>query len=140
MAAAVVLATVAQIAGDVPVRPLDRGSQSGIEDARQVIVSSSEQFARLWREHSLNAQPAVDFSRESVVAVFLGPRNTAGYAVEVVAVSHTVAGDVVIRYREQSPPTDAVTAQVLTFPFVIVAIPGKPSDVRFELQPAPAVH
>ena len=130
LVAAIAVAALLQTAG-VPVRVIDQGSQSGIEEARRVVVTTPEQFAGLWREHSTHPQPAVDFSRESVVGLFLGTRQTAGYAVEIVSVSQGGTGTVV-SYRERTPSPGSITAQVLTFPFVIAAVPVLVPPVRFE--------
>jgi hypothetical protein len=48
-------------------------------------------------------------------------------------VSATPEGDtLVVRYREQAPPSGAVTAQVITSYYHFVAIPKTPATVRFE--------
>jgi hypothetical protein len=130
LAAALVAALLMQPA-DAAFRVLDRGGQSGVEEARQVVVTSSGQFATLWRQHSARPQPAVDFSKESVVGIFLGTRMTAGYSVEMVSITRSASGTVV-RCREVGPPADAVTAQVLTFPYILVAAPVISQPVRFE--------
>lgn len=129
-ALAVVVALGLQATG-LPMRTIDRGFQSGIEAPRQVVVTSADAFASLWREHSMKPAPAVDFRREAVVAVFLGTRQTAGFSVDIVSVSQEATGTVVI-YRERTPPADAITAQVLTFPYVITAVQGLTTPVRFE--------
>jgi hypothetical protein len=118
-------------AGDLPVRSIDRGFQSGVEAPRQVVVTSADAFAALWREHSIKPAPMVDFTREAVVAVFLGVRQTAGFSVDIVSVTGGPMGTVVT-FRERTPGADAITAQVLTFPYVIAAVQGLTPPVRFE--------
>jgi protease stability complex PrcB-like protein len=41
-------------------------------------------------------------------------------------------GVLVVQYRETRPAGDAITAQVITSPFAIVALPKFAGDVRFE--------
>ncbi len=130
LAAAFVAAMLAQSAS-LPIRVIDSGAQSGIEARRQVTISTAAEFAALWREHAARPLPTVDFATESVVGIFLGARPTAGYRVEVVSVVTDASGSLV-RYREQAPPSDAVTAQVLTYPFVVVSVPTLRPPVRFE--------
>lgn len=116
----------------VPVRVLDRGAASLIEEARTAVVQSTDRLAALWREHTGNQPvPAVDFARETVVGIFVGTRNTGGYSVEIVQVERGQDA-VTVRYRERTPPAGSVTAQVLTFPFVIAAIPRADGPIRFE--------
>jgi hypothetical protein len=116
------------------VRIVDRGTSSMIEEQRTAVASTPAQFAALWREHSGEPQPAVDFAKETVVAIFLGTRNTAGYTVDIAGVERTPAA-VIVHYRERQPAPDAVTAQMLTFPFVIAAIPRGDVQVRIERAP-----
>lgn len=130
LAAALVAAVLMQPA-DAAFRVLDRGGQSGIEAARQVVVTSSSQFGTLWRQHSARPQPPVDFSKESVVGIFLGSRTSAGYGVEIVGIERSASGTLV-RCREVRPAADAVTAQILTFPYILVAAPVLAQPVRFE--------
>jgi hypothetical protein len=120
-----------QASGSAPVRVIEAGDQSRIENARQLAVDTPDQFAALWREHASRPQPPVDFARESVVGVFLGTRSSAGFGVEIVSVSTASTGSVV-RYRLKSPPAGAMTAQILTFPFVLAAVPKLTPPVRFE--------
>ena len=47
--------------------------------------------------------------------------------------SVTTAGDaLIVRYRETRPTPDAITAQVLTFPYHMVVVPTRPGRVTFE--------
>jgi len=126
-----VIAALGLQAASLPVRTIDRGFQSGIEAPRQVAVTSADAFAVLWREHSMKPAPAVDFSREAVVAVFLGVRQTAGFSVDIVSVTSGPTGTLVT-YRERTPSSNAVTAQVLTFPYVVAAVQDLTPPVRFE--------
>lgn len=130
LAAALVAAALVQHA-DPALRVLDRGGQSGIEEARQVVVTSPDQLDALWRRHSTRPRPTIDFAKESVVGIFLGTRTTAGYGVEIVSIARSGPGTLV-RCREVAPPPDAVTAQLLTFPYIIVAVPTLALPVRFE--------
>ncbi len=111
---------------------IDKGAASDIDEARQAVARTSGEWARLWKEHAGDrARPAIDFGRDMVVAVFLGTRPTAGYGVEVVDAAQD-GGGIVVRYRETRPQPGMMTAQVLTSPYVIVAITKAPGDVRFE--------
>jgi len=119
-------------ASSIPLRSLERGSQSFIDVARQVTAHTTEEWTTIWKQHAPNrAMPAVDFTREMVVGVFVGSRSTAGYSVEIVGVEER-QGSVVVRYRETAPGRSAVTAQVVTSPYHLVAVPKREGPVRFE--------
>ena len=129
---AVLLSVLLQAAVPPPVRSLDRGVQSEIAAPRQVIVRDAKGWTSLWRAHaSARPQPAVDFSREMVVGVFIGTRPTAGFTVEIVGYREAGNG-VTVQYRETTPDRDAITAQVLVSPYHLVAIPQRAGGVTFE--------
>jgi hypothetical protein len=114
------------------VRTVAKGPMSAIETASQVTVRSPAEWAALWKENGAPlALPAVDFSREMVVGVFLGSRPTAGYGVEIVrAVGNS--GALVVEYIETAPSRDTITAQILTAPYHLVAIPKHDGAVTFK--------
>jgi len=121
-----------QAAPMMPMRTLEKGSVSLIDGARQATARTADEWAALWRQHAPDRpRPSVDFSKEMVVGVFMGSRPTAGFAVEIVGVREEADG-VVVQYRETRPSRDAMTAQVLTAPYHLVAVPKSAGAVTFE--------
>jgi hypothetical protein len=115
-----------------PLRTIDHGTMSNIGDARFVTIRDQAEWSALWRTHAPGKPlPAVDWSREMVVGVFVGTVPTAGFRVEIVGYREE-GGRVVAGYRETPPARDAITAQVLTSPFALAAIPRRAGDVSFE--------
>ena len=126
---AVLIAAILQTS--VPIRSLDRGAMSQIDGARQAVARSDAEWRMLWSQHAGDrARPAVDFSKEMVVAIFLGTRPTAGFSVEIVGAREEGAM-LIVSYRETRPQPGIVTAQVLTSPYHLVAVP-KHGDVKWE--------
>jgi hypothetical protein len=120
---------------ETPVRVLDKGDQSNVDEARQVVVRTAAGWTGLWRQHAPDRQrPNVDFARDMVAGVFLGSRPSAGFAIDVVG-ARDEDGNLVVRYRETRPPAGAVTAQVITSAYCIVALPQRDGEVRFERVP-----
>jgi protease stability complex PrcB-like protein len=118
--------------GTLPLRGLDKGDQSNVGEARQVVVRTAAEWDALWRQHSPDRdQPRVDFSREMAVGVFLGSRTTAGFDVAIVG-AEMEGGSLVVRFRETRPPTGSVTAQVITSPYHLAAVPRQSGTVKFE--------
>ena len=118
--------------GDAPLRALDKGDQSNVDDARQVVARTAPEWTTLWRQHSPDLpRPTVDFAREMVVGVFLGSRPSAGFAIDIVS-ARDDHGALTVRYRETIPPPGAIAAQVITSAYCIVALPRRDGDVRFE--------
>src|ERR1700682_4136033 len=115
-----------------PVRSLDHGGQSEIEDQRQVTVRDRGEWASLCRAQApRRPAPAVDFAREMVAGVFMGTRPTAGFAVDIVGYRES-DNDVIVLYRETAPSRDTITAQVIVSPYHLVVIPRRTGKVSFE--------
>jgi len=114
-------------------RTIEKGDQSNVEDAKRVLVRTDAEWSKLWQQHSPDRpKPAVDFSKEMVVGVFMGSRPNAGFSTAVVSATEG-GGALIVRYSETRPPRDAITAQVITFPFHIAAIPkATATNVKFE--------
>jgi protease stability complex PrcB-like protein len=114
-----------------PLRTVGKGPMSAIVMARQVTVRSAADWAALWKSNGAKEPvPVVDFSREMVVGVFLGSRPTAGYGVEIIrAVGNS--GALLVEYVETAPSRDTVTAQILTAPYHLAAIPKHDGMITF---------
>ena len=126
---AVLLAAILQTA--VPIRSLDKGASSQVDAARQAAVQSAAEWNTLWSQHAGDrAKGPVDFTKEMVLAVFLGTRPTAGFSVEIVGAREEGA-TLIVSYRETRPQPGSVAAQVLTSPYHLVAVP-KHGDVKWE--------
>jgi len=124
--------SVTQQRGAVAVRTIDTGNQSNIDAARQVVARTEAEWQSLWKAHDFNRPMAkVDFSNEMIVAVFVGSRPTAGFGVEIVS-AEVRDGALVVSYRETKPPSDAITAQILTSPYAIAAVEKHAGDVKFQ--------
>lgn len=131
--AALLLAVMLQpAAAPAPIETLNRDQSSGVEQARQVVVRSADEWTKLWREHAGDKPaPKVDFANRMVVAVFLGSRPSAGYAAEIVGTRADGTG-LVVEWRERAPDRGMVAAQIMTAPAHLVSVPKVTGPVRFE--------
>ena len=114
-------------------RTIEKGDQSHIDEAKQVVVRTDAEWTALWQRHAPDRpRPAVDFSKEMVVGLFMGSRPNAGFSTAVISAT-AGNGVLIVRYSETFPAPGRVAAQVLTFPFHLVAIPkAAVTDVKFE--------
>ena len=113
-------------------RTVDKGDFSNVDEAKQVVVRSDADWRTLWRRHAgERPMPSIDFTKETVVGVFMGSRPTAGYDI---AITKTLEkdGTLWVFYRERTPARGLMLAQVLTFPFHLVAVPKAAGEVKFE--------
>ncbi len=142
---AVTLALAMPAAGVAPVAftTVHRGSDSQVEDAKNVTARTAAEWRALWKEHSFSLPlPKVDFTKEMVVGVFLGMRPTGGHsvtitAIELVSVVRSAPGavkhdELVVTYRVEAPAPNAMVTQALTSPVHLVRLPQHTGTVRFE--------
>lgn len=101
------------------------GDSSRIAAPRAIVVTNPGAWEVLWREHAGEGvpAPAVDFSQEKVVAVFLGQRARTGYKVALEADASDPA-EVVVSYAEQAPKA-SFGATMVTTPFVIQKVAAR---------------
>jgi hypothetical protein len=115
----------------VTFKTLDRGGQSGIEEAREAVARSAAEWTALWSAHSGGRpRPAVDFTKSMVVAVFAGTRPTGGHSVDITKIARD-GGALVVTWRERTPGADEIVTQVITMPYHIVSIDRAAAEVRF---------
>jgi hypothetical protein len=134
MIAAMILLT-ASLAGSplapVPFTTISHTEDSGIEQARQVVVRTAAEWKALWKDHAPGRpMPAVDFTTSMVIGVFLGSRNTSGHAVTIASIEKD-GETVVVSYREQRPGPRDIVAQVITFPHHLVRADRAAGEVKF---------
>ena len=134
MAAAVILLAVS-LAGSalapVSFTTISQSELSGVEEARQVVLRTPEEWKALWKEHAPGQpMPAVDFTKSMVIGVFLGLRNTAGYRVTITGIERDGA-NVVVTHREERPAARDTLAQVITFPHHLVRVERIAGEVKF---------
>jgi len=114
------------------VTTLAHSTGSFIDKPRQAVARTPAEWAALWKEHAGPAPaPKVDLSKATVVAVFLGDRMTAGYAVNIIGTRRDGAA-LVVQWAERMPAADRMTAQVITSPAHIASIPAFAGEIRFE--------
>lgn len=109
------------------------GQRSGIAERRVVAVSDTASWEKVWKEHSADAPvPSVDFSKENVVAVFLGETRTAGVKIEIVVQNDMIdANRLNVFYKEVRSASKPFAAQKICRPFAMVKV-RKAAVVSFE--------
>ena len=111
---AVLLAAILQ--AGIPMHSIDKGLTSNVDAARQVAVRSAGEWSTLWTQHGGDrAKPSVDFSKDVVLAVFMGSRSSGGFTTEITGVRQDGA-TLVVSYRETRPRYLALAAFLCTTP------------------------
>lgn len=112
-----------------------KGNHCGITEPKRIVVTDAKNWSELWKQlHKskipMPEVPAVDFTKNMVIAVFMGQKPTSGYAVQIVEVAQN-DGEIVVKVRKTTPPKGSIVLQVLTQPFHIVVVPKSKAQVRF---------
>ncbi len=110
---------------------------SGITSPTDLVVRDSAGWSTLWQLVHANQDPvpplpAIDFTREMILAVGLGTRSTGGYNVLLTAASEDSAG-VNVQVVETSPGADCITTQALSQPVDLARAPRRDAPVRFSI-------
>jgi hypothetical protein len=115
------------------------GNFCGIKKPEQHVIRSKKEaeklIKRLEAPASADMLRGVDYSKNMVVAVFMGEQPTAGYGIWIVgaAVHDREANQpLVISVKRVVPSEDAVSAAILTQPFHLKILPAYSGPVRFE--------
>lgn len=109
------------------------GQHSKITTRLAVAVSDQASWEKVWKEHdSETPVPAVDFRDATVVAVFLGERQTAGTKVELTVQTDALdANRLNVFIKEIAPKAKGFAAQMICQPYAIVKV-RKAAVVAFE--------
>lgn len=74
-------------------------------------------------------QQVIDFSRNALVALWMGKKPTAGYRISLAAEKAEIKnGTANLRVNLQEPKPNTVSAQVITSPCLLLALPKKGYD------------
>lgn len=114
------------LAGGLNFTPLARGTNANASAPSVRTATTAAQLQTLYavaygRQTTVPTPPTLN--NETVVAVFMGQRNTGGYSVNVEEVS-TSGSTLNVRVRFTAPGPDVLTTQALTSPWVMIKVPG----------------
>lgn len=104
-------------------RRIGQWTRTGIGEARRLVIRDANAWANFWSELGVGDRPAVDFTRDMVVAVAAGQRPTGGYEIAVDRVRQA-NGELTVEVVETAPGPNCVTTASLTQPVDVVVIPA----------------
>jgi len=137
---AAALATVAAGGGAVPMpaRTIAQGGFCKQEKPGHEVARTAGEWEKLWRAYSGTprdreiAPPPVDWSKEMVLAAFMGSRTTGGYRVQIQG-AEEVAGKLVVTVTERKPGPGDIVAQAFTTPYHVVAVKKSALPVQWKV-------
>jgi hypothetical protein len=111
-----------------------KGAYSAQNTAQRVVVKDRKSWEKTWSGMKRPMQPKteapkIDFDKHMVLAVFLGRKNTGGYAVAIAKIEQKEK--LVVTVKETSPPPDAMVTMALTAPYHVVVVPKTEKAIEF---------
>jgi hypothetical protein len=110
------------------------GAYSAQETAKRVVVKDQKGWEEVWAGMNGNITPKpetpkIDFTRQMVLAVFMGTRNTGGYSVKITGIESN--GKLKVKVKESSPPPGGMVTEALTAPYHVVVVAKSDKPVEF---------
>jgi hypothetical protein len=113
----------------VPVTKLVQGMQSGIAVRANYLITSAADLTKLWKMiGATSTPPVVDFTKDTVLAVFAGDEPS--LAIAVAKVEDTTERLVSITITR--PDGTCTTKKPITSPYEIVTVPTTPLPITHE--------
>lgn len=115
------------------------GSYSGIKEKKELVIQDETEWENLWRalnsiREPLPETPVVDFTTQSVIAVFQGEQRTGGYGIEITQIKQR-NDTLYVNIHEKTPSEGGMVTMALTQPYHIVVVPKiDAAPVRFSRQ------
>lgn len=115
----------------VAVEALYHHNQCQAETAKTILIDNAADLSAWWQPLARLSLPArelpsqlqqIDWSTTNIVVVHAGSRPSAGYAIELLGEAAQIKKQTLnIDVRLTEPPADAMVAQVITSPCVVIA-------------------
>ena len=111
----------------IPLEIVMDGTYAAIDAKKEVLITGNEEYQALMIEVYKNLDqmpriPVVDFTKNSLVAVFLGSKPSGGYFAGIDNIMES-SKTLEVNVTETTPGKNCMVSDVLTAPYVIVKIP-----------------
>jgi hypothetical protein len=104
------------------------------------IMRTEAEWQRYWSDHRgeppARAPRDIDWNRETLVAIHLGERPTAGFSVLVTSVDRSRPDEVVVTYQVRAPGPNDMVAQMITQPFTVIRMQRATGRIIVREQPS----
>ncbi len=107
---------------------LKQETYGGRDTESHQVINTQAQLNSLYKELGWSDVPTVDFSRNNVVALFMGQKNTGGYSINIRKIS--IDGDTATVYVKTTKP-EGMATMAISSPYCITIIP-KTGEVNIQ--------
>ena len=118
-------------------RTYKQGAFSNASQTLTNIFETEGQFQNFWN-NVLSARngpvptQGVDWTKEKLVAINLGPRPNTGYELSVASIKRVTANDILVTFRERLPIEGVRYPQMQTSPWLILKMQRTPGSINFK--------
>jgi hypothetical protein len=124
----------AAASSNLEIRRIGQWTHTGVREAQRLVIQDANAWAQFWSELGVGVRPAVDFTRDVVVAVAAGERSSGGNEIAVTRVSQE-SGELRVEVTETVPGPNCITSTALTQPVDVVVVRAvKPRSWSFTEQ------
>ena len=100
---------------------LASGTNADVTTRESYLITNDEELRDLWKLLRTDSErPTIDFTKDSVLAVFAGEEPTAGYTIAVRAITET--NERMINIEIGAPGVTCGAAEVVTTPYQIIKV------------------
>ncbi|HJY63227.1 MAG TPA: protease complex subunit PrcB family protein [Ignavibacteria bacterium] len=121
----------------VPFDSLTHRYYSSINEKKYVIIKNESDYKKLWDEFykdldQLPIIPEVDFTKHSVIAVFMGVKNTGGFDIKIDKITSS-GSKLTVSVIETSPGVNCMVTDAITKPSDFVKIDKTDKEAEFKV-------
>lgn len=113
------------MAGNSNFEVIKQDAFGGRELESHTLITTQEELDALYRELNIEFARPVDFTKENVIALFMGQRTSGGYGIGIEKVIEK--NDKITIRRNYTEPQNIATA-VITAPYCVAVIPAVGTD------------
>lgn len=100
---------------------LSESDYQGKDTKSYEIIKDNESLMKLYQSVNDEQIPRIDFTKERIVALFLGQKNSGGYSIKVKDVVEK-GGKIYVSVQETAPKAGENATMAMTNPYTIVKI------------------
>jgi len=115
---------------------VDIGYHSGHTSSAYYVIQDTETWTGVWNQHSQflaepEPAPSIDFSKYTVIAVFMGEMRTGGYSIRVYDIVDA-GSSLIVKVEKTEPGPKCIVTQALTQPYHMVQTAKTDKPIFFE--------
>ncbi len=115
-------------------KKIESQSHGGFQQQQFLVITNSKQLKKIYTQLNLTRKPGlplpkIDFDNETVIALFMGQKNTGGFSVEIDSVINTGDSFVDIIIKENAPT--GMASMAITHPFSLYKLNTSNSKINF---------